>query len=238
MSVENWVALDTIQLSESIWCKRARHTHLSICNQTSQGVLFLDFFLTLMDISVIWVLLLDVIQATGVWFQDGCVMEHLVESDAQEDHIELRERQRFTERERLYVSCFTSIHFKSEHFVAQSWNTAARLGFPLCQTEHKIQWHLCGGIQTKQGTVREDSCILVWGSLSIWLIHTCLIIFTLRDNAENNCHCFRFRLQFLHLEKKTFGIDWNFLKYLKNIYTIMFPATVYHMQWQPLMCGI
>lgn len=38
-------------------------------------------------------LLLDVVQATGVWFQDGRVMEHLVERDAQEDHIELRDRQ-------------------------------------------------------------------------------------------------------------------------------------------------
>lgn len=52
-----------------------------------------------MDIWVIWVLLLDVVQATGVWFQDGRVMEHLVERDAQEDHIELRDRQRFTEAE-------------------------------------------------------------------------------------------------------------------------------------------
>lgn len=45
-------------------------------------------------------LLLDVVQATRVWFQDGRVMEHLVESDAQEDHIELRDGQRFTERAR------------------------------------------------------------------------------------------------------------------------------------------
>lgn len=52
-----------------------------------------------MDIWVIWVLLLDVVQATGVWFQDGRVMEHLVERDAQEDHIELRDRQRYTEAE-------------------------------------------------------------------------------------------------------------------------------------------
>lgn len=44
-------------------------------------------------------LLLDVVQATRVWFQDGRVMEHLVESDAQEDHIELRDGQRFTEAE-------------------------------------------------------------------------------------------------------------------------------------------
>lgn len=53
-----------------------------------------------MDIWVIWVLLLDIVQATGVWFQDGRVMEHLVECDAQEDHIELRDRERFTEAER------------------------------------------------------------------------------------------------------------------------------------------
>lgn len=39
-------------------------------------------------------LLLDVVQATRVWFQDGCVMEHLVESDAQKDHVELEERNR------------------------------------------------------------------------------------------------------------------------------------------------
>ena len=44
-------------------------------------------------------LLLDVVQATGVWFQDGRVMEHLVESDAQEDYVELRERRRQGERE-------------------------------------------------------------------------------------------------------------------------------------------
>lgn len=43
-----------------------------------------------MDIGAIRVLLLDVVQATGVWFQDGRVMEHLVKSDAQEDHVELR----------------------------------------------------------------------------------------------------------------------------------------------------
>lgn len=42
---------------------------------------------------VMRVLLLDVVQATRVWFQDGRVMEHLVESDAQEDHIELRDKQ-------------------------------------------------------------------------------------------------------------------------------------------------
>lgn len=47
-----------------------------------------------MDFWAIWVLLLDVVQATGVWFQDGRVMEHLVEGDAQEDHIELRDSQR------------------------------------------------------------------------------------------------------------------------------------------------
>lgn len=45
-----------------------------------------------MDIWVIRVLLLDVVQATRVWFQDGCVMEHLVESDAQKDHVELEEK--------------------------------------------------------------------------------------------------------------------------------------------------
>lgn len=39
-------------------------------------------------------LLLDIVQATGVWFQNGCVMEHLVESDAQEDHVELEEKER------------------------------------------------------------------------------------------------------------------------------------------------
>lgn len=47
-------------------------------------------------------LLLDVVQATGVWFQDGRVMEHLVESDAQEDHVQLKEeeeRERQRERE-------------------------------------------------------------------------------------------------------------------------------------------
>lgn len=45
-------------------------------------------------------LLLDVVQATRVWFQDGRVMEHLVECDAQEDHVELEDRQRFTEVQR------------------------------------------------------------------------------------------------------------------------------------------
>lgn len=49
-----------------------------------------------MDIWMIGVLLLDVVQATGVWFQDGRVMEHLVERDAQEDHVELG----WTHRER------------------------------------------------------------------------------------------------------------------------------------------
>lgn len=43
---------------------------------------------------MIRLLLLDVVQATGVWFQDGRVMEHLVESDAQEDYVELRKRER------------------------------------------------------------------------------------------------------------------------------------------------
>lgn len=39
--------------------------------------------------------LLDVVQATGVRFQDGRVMEHLVECDAQEDHVELwRQKER------------------------------------------------------------------------------------------------------------------------------------------------
>lgn len=131
-----------------------------------------------MDIWVIWVLLLDVVQATRVWFQDGCVMEHLVESDAQKDHVELEERNRriFTgarrrESERgreeweqsLCVSCYWSIHFKSGHFVAQSWNSAARLGFPLCQTEHKILWNL---YRTKQGSVRRGSCTVARRSLS------------------------------------------------------------------------
>lgn len=45
-------------------------------------------------------LLLDVVQATGVWFQDGRVMEHLVESDAQEDYIELGETERQRQRQR------------------------------------------------------------------------------------------------------------------------------------------
>lgn len=76
-----------------------------------------------MDICVIWVLLLDVVQATGVRLQDGRVMEHLVESDAQEDHVELRQRDQEE---------WGSIHFKSGHFVAQSWNAATKLGFPLC----------------------------------------------------------------------------------------------------------
>lgn len=53
-----------------------------------------------MDIWVIWEPLLDVVQATGVWFQDGRVMEHLVESDAQEDHVELREGESDRKRER------------------------------------------------------------------------------------------------------------------------------------------
>lgn len=44
-----------------------------------------------MDVWVIGVLLLDVVQATGVWFQNGRVVEHLVERDAQEDHVELKD---------------------------------------------------------------------------------------------------------------------------------------------------
>lgn len=50
------------------------------------------FRMTLMDIWVIRGFLLDVVQATRVWFQDGRVMEHLVECDAQEYHIELRDK--------------------------------------------------------------------------------------------------------------------------------------------------
>lgn len=46
-----------------------------------------------MDVWVIRVLLLDVVQATGVWFQNGRVVEHLVERDAQENHVELKDKQ-------------------------------------------------------------------------------------------------------------------------------------------------
>lgn len=49
-----------------------------------------------------WRLLLDVVQTTRVGFQDGRVMEHLVERDAEEDDVELRgdgHRQRERERE-------------------------------------------------------------------------------------------------------------------------------------------
>lgn len=46
-----------------------------------------------MDVWVIRVLLLDVVQATGVWFQNGRVVEHLVERDAQENHVELQDKQ-------------------------------------------------------------------------------------------------------------------------------------------------
>lgn len=35
--------------------------------------------------------LLDVVQATGVRLQDGGVVEHLVERDAQEDDVELED---------------------------------------------------------------------------------------------------------------------------------------------------
>lgn len=47
-------------------------------------------------------LLLDVVQATGVWLQNGRVMEHLVERNAQEDHVELESRRGKT---RMWVSC-------------------------------------------------------------------------------------------------------------------------------------
>lgn len=35
--------------------------------------------------------LLDVVQTAGVGFEDGRVMEHLIESDAQEDYVELKD---------------------------------------------------------------------------------------------------------------------------------------------------
>lgn len=44
-----------------------------------------------MDIWGFTVLLLDVVQATRVRLQYGCVMEHLVESDTEENDIELRQ---------------------------------------------------------------------------------------------------------------------------------------------------
>lgn len=36
---------------------------------------------------------LDVVQTSRVWFEDGRVMEHLIESDAEEDYIELKHTQ-------------------------------------------------------------------------------------------------------------------------------------------------
>lgn len=48
-----------------------------------------------------------------------------------------REREKQSKREKrgrkewsLYVSCFASIHFKSGHFVAQSWGCCSRTRFP------------------------------------------------------------------------------------------------------------
>lgn len=56
-----------------------------------------------MDMRVIGVLLLDVVQATGVWFQNGRVVEHLVERDAQENHVELKDNRQGDE-DRTFLS--------------------------------------------------------------------------------------------------------------------------------------
>lgn len=33
---------------------------------------------------------LDVVQTSRVWFENGCVMEHLIKGDAEEDNIQLK----------------------------------------------------------------------------------------------------------------------------------------------------
>lgn len=140
------------------------------------------FWMTLMDIWVIWGFLLDVVQATGVWFQDGRVMEHLVECDAQEYHIELRDnREREGDRGgwRLDESYFTSTHSKIRALCSTKLRRRSHTRFPTLPNRAQNLLK-----QTKQGTVRQDSCILLWRSLSMWLIHTCLIIFTLRGNLR------------------------------------------------------
>lgn len=66
-------------------------------------------------------------------------MEHLVESDAQEDHIELRQRERQTKRagrvretDFQLVSSLSWCIFKSLLFVARSWNPAGRMDSDSC----------------------------------------------------------------------------------------------------------
>lgn len=34
--------------------------------------------------------LLDVVQTPRVWLKDGCMMEHLIKGDAEEDYIQLQ----------------------------------------------------------------------------------------------------------------------------------------------------
>lgn len=69
-----------------------KETQFSCHSKTSFHHVTRSYFCsTLMDIRMIRGLLLDVVQATRVWFQDGRVMEHLVEGDAEEDHVQLRD---------------------------------------------------------------------------------------------------------------------------------------------------
>lgn len=44
-----------------------------------------------------WRNLLDVVQTPGVRFEDGCMMEHLVKGDAEEDYIQLKHRNKNTQ---------------------------------------------------------------------------------------------------------------------------------------------
>lgn len=129
--------------------------------------------------------------------------------------------QREREGWRLYVSCFTSIHFKSEHFVAQSWNaTAPRLGFPLCQTERKILWNLCALRQTKQGERWDKTAAYLYeGAFPSDLVTLVSSYSHLEATTGNNCHhcccCIHFSFTVSTSWKiYILGVAWNFS--LKN----------------------
>lgn len=106
-----WLVLDTIQLSECVWLKHAHHVRiLSGCNKESHVAGAVP---ALMDFWVIWALLLDVVQTTRVRLQNGRVMEHLVERDAQEDDVELRSREGQYEVSRFSSVCFKIVQRKN-----------------------------------------------------------------------------------------------------------------------------
>lgn len=132
------------------------HSHrniLSICNKMSQRVLFLDNFNRYLgDLRALTWCCPGNRSLVSRWPCDGtsCIERcpgrlHWAERARHKERERKKQRERQIREWSLHFSCFSSIHFKSGHFVAQSWNTAARLGFPLCQTERKILWNLYGG---------------------------------------------------------------------------------------------